>query len=98
MAEAPQRYCGNCGHELSLEDQLCPNCGRPVHRTARVPTPEADIPVPPLETPGDTAQEADYREHQQKSLSTEENKAVSNRVADAFSKGELDVLDELMAP
>src|SRR5215204_6393922 len=47
MAEAPQRYCGNCGHELSLEDQFCSNCGRPVHQTSRVPTPEAEVPVPP---------------------------------------------------
>ncbi len=48
MAEAPERYCGNCGHELSPEGRFCPNCGRPVHRTAHVPTPEADAPVPPL--------------------------------------------------
>jgi hypothetical protein len=47
MAEEPQRYCGNCGHELSPEDQFCQNCGTPVHRAARVPTPEADLPVPP---------------------------------------------------
>jgi hypothetical protein len=46
MAEVPQRYCGNCGHELSPENRFCPNCGRPVNRTARVPTPEADAPVP----------------------------------------------------
>jgi predicted ester cyclase len=31
-------------------------------------------------------------------MSTEENKAVSNRVADAFSRGDLDAIDELMAP
>ena len=98
MAEAPERFCGNCGHKLSLEDQLCPNCGRPVHQTARVPTPEADIPVPPLEMLGGPAKEADYREHQHTSLSTEESKAVSNRVAEAISKGDLDALDELMAP
>jgi hypothetical protein len=48
MAEAPERYCGNCGHELSPEDRFCPSCGRPVHRTAHVPTPEADAPVSPL--------------------------------------------------
>src|SRR5829696_6362611 len=47
MAEAPDRYCGNCGHELSPEDQFCRNCGQPVHQAARVPTPEADVPVPP---------------------------------------------------
>jgi hypothetical protein len=54
MAEALERYCGNCGHELSPEDQFCPNCGKPVHRTARVPTPEADVPVPPPPQPGGT--------------------------------------------
>jgi hypothetical protein len=48
MAEVPERYCGNCGQELSPEDRFCPTCGRPVHRTAHVPTPEADAPVPPL--------------------------------------------------
>ena len=47
LAETPQRYCKNCGHELSPEDQFCPNCARPVHETATVPTPEADVPVPP---------------------------------------------------
>lgn len=43
----PGRYCGNCGQELSPEGRFCPTCGRPVHRTAHVPTPEADAPVPP---------------------------------------------------
>jgi hypothetical protein len=47
MAETPDRYCGNCGRQLSPEDQFCRNCGRPVHQAARVPTPEADVPVPP---------------------------------------------------
>ena len=98
MSEAPDRYCSNCGHELSPEDQLCPNCRRPVHQTARVPTPEADIPVPTLETSSAPAEEADYGEHQQRSLSTEEIKTVSNRVAEAISRGELEALDELMAP
>ena len=51
MAEAPSRYCGNCGNELRPEDQFCPNCGKPVHETAKVPTPEADVPVPPLPSP-----------------------------------------------
>jgi predicted ester cyclase len=98
MVEQPERYCTNCGHKLKLEDQFCSNCGRPVHQTARVPTPEADIPVPPLETLGDPAKEADYREHQKRSLSTAENKAVSNEVAEAISRGDLDALDELMIP
>jgi hypothetical protein len=48
MVEQPERYCTNCGHELNPEDQFCSNCGMPVHRTARVPTSNADRPVPPL--------------------------------------------------
>jgi Glucodextranase, domain B/zinc-ribbon domain len=47
VAETPTRYCGNCGNELDPEDRFCQNCGRPVHQTASVPTPEADVPVPP---------------------------------------------------
>ena len=31
-------------------------------------------------------------------MSTEQNKAISNRVAEAIGKGDLDALDELMAP
>jgi hypothetical protein len=42
-----QRYCTNCGAELGGENRFCPNCGRPVHQSASVPTPKADIPVPP---------------------------------------------------
>jgi zinc-ribbon domain len=51
MVEQPERYCTNCGQELKPEDQFCTNCGMPVHRAARVPTPEADRPVPPLPPP-----------------------------------------------
>jgi hypothetical protein len=51
MVEQPERYCTNCGHELKPEDQFCSNCGMPVHRAARVPTPKADRPVPPLRPP-----------------------------------------------
>src|ERR687894_501166 len=51
MVEQLERYCSNCGHELRPEDQFCTNCGIPVHRAARVPTPEADRPVPPLPPP-----------------------------------------------
>jgi hypothetical protein len=51
MVEQPQRYCTNCGQELKPEDQFCTNCGMPVHRAARVPTPEADRPVSPLPPP-----------------------------------------------
>lgn len=47
MAEA-NRYCGNCGHGLAQDDNFCPGCGNPVHRTAQVPTPEANVPVTPL--------------------------------------------------
>jgi hypothetical protein len=42
-----QRYCGNCGSELREGDRYCGKCGSPVHATARVPTPEADVPTPP---------------------------------------------------
>lgn len=41
------RFCGNCGHELSPDDRFCPNCGRPVHQVTQVPTPEVAVPVPP---------------------------------------------------
>ena len=41
------RYCRNCGHELGMEDRFCPNCGQPAHETAHVPTPEADVGIPP---------------------------------------------------
>jgi hypothetical protein len=41
------RYCRSCGQELRPEDRFCPNCGRPVHAPAHVPTPEADVTVPP---------------------------------------------------
>jgi hypothetical protein len=51
MVDQPERYCSNCGHELKPEDQFCSNCGMPVHRAARVPTPEADRLVPPLPPP-----------------------------------------------
>lgn len=41
------RYCGNCGNELSEGAQFCSSCGRPVHETAQVSTPEANVNVPP---------------------------------------------------
>ncbi len=79
MAEAPERYCRDCGHESSLEDQLCPNCGRPGHLTARVPTPEADVRVPPLATIGDPSEKADYGEPEKRSLSTVANNLGMSR-------------------
>ena len=51
MVEQTERYCSNCGHELRPEAQFCSNCGVPVNRGARVPTPHADRPVPPLPPP-----------------------------------------------
>ncbi len=53
-----QRYCTNCGAELREEDQFCPSCGRPVHETAAVSTPEADVPVPPPPSQGNEATDA----------------------------------------
>ena len=41
------RFCDNCGQELSEDARFCSSCGRPIHETAHVPTPEADVPVPP---------------------------------------------------
>ena len=43
---AKDRYRRNCGQELRPEERFCANCGRPVHATAHVPVPEADVPVP----------------------------------------------------
>ena len=54
MAETPGRYCSKCGQELGDAGQFCPNCGSPIHRTAHMPTPEADVPVPPLPQAGNT--------------------------------------------
>ena len=42
-----ERYCRNCGHGLREDDRFCPSCGRPAYETAHLPTPEADVPVPP---------------------------------------------------
>src|SRR5215212_1766448 len=61
MVEQPERYCSNCGHELKPEDQFCSNCGMPVHRAARVPTPMADRPVPPLPPPTREAGRRSFR-------------------------------------
>ncbi len=41
------RYCRNCGQELQPVQQFCGSCGRPVHATDHLPTPEADVSVPP---------------------------------------------------
>ncbi len=41
------RYCRSCGHELRPEERFCTGCGRGVYETAHVPTPEADVPLPP---------------------------------------------------
>lgn len=40
------RYCSNCENELGMEAQFCSGCGRPAHETARITTPEADVPRP----------------------------------------------------
>jgi zinc-ribbon domain len=41
------RYCSHCGYALPDDSRFCPNCGKPTQTTAHVPTPEADVPVPP---------------------------------------------------
>jgi hypothetical protein len=41
------RYCRNCGYELAEDEHYCANCGTPIQEAAHVPTPEADVPVPP---------------------------------------------------
>ena len=46
------RHCSHCGHELAEDDQFCPNCEKPVHEVAHVPTPDADVPVPPQQSGG----------------------------------------------
>jgi zinc-ribbon domain len=69
MNETPARYCSNCGHELSPDDQFCPNCGRAVHETATVPTPEADVPVPPPPQAGAAAPAPQQAEGTQRSRS-----------------------------
>ena len=46
--DVADRYCSNCGQELGEDARFCPSCGRPVHEVAHVPTPEADVAVPPL--------------------------------------------------
>jgi predicted amidophosphoribosyltransferase len=43
-----QSYCTHCGAELGDEARLCPSCGRAVHETAAVSTPETDVSVPPV--------------------------------------------------
>jgi hypothetical protein len=48
-----QRYCTNCGAELREDDSFCSKCGRPVHETAAVSTPEADVSVPPAPQAGE---------------------------------------------
>ena len=65
------RYCRNCGHELAENDRFCPSCGTPIQEAAHVPTPEADVPVPPppqagsagTAAPGQPAQAGFGRRH-----------------------------------
>lgn len=57
--DGADRYCRNCGHAMRDEDVFCPGCGRPIHETARVPTPEADAAVPP--PPAGTMEAASVR-------------------------------------
>ena len=45
-----ERYCAYCGHRLEPDARFCSNCGRPVHRGAREPTPEEDVPTSDVPT------------------------------------------------
>ena len=47
----PDRFCKDCGQELKPEDRFCAGCGRSIYEVAHVPTPEADVPVPPVQAP-----------------------------------------------
>jgi hypothetical protein len=60
------RYCRNCGHQLAEGDRFCPNCGTPVHQAVHVPTPEADILVPPQQA-GQVAMASGRTEKERKS-------------------------------
>jgi hypothetical protein len=46
VAAMADRYCRNCGRELTEDSRFCPNCGIPIQEAAHVPTPETDVPVP----------------------------------------------------
>jgi hypothetical protein len=41
------RYCSHCGYGLREDSRFCTNCGKPTQEAAYVPTPEADVPIPP---------------------------------------------------
>ena len=80
------RYCGNCGRELREDDRFCPNCGRPVHEVAQVPTPEADVPVPP--PPGQQdAQPAEFAP--QDSSEVPPRRSTANKLLVGCDKGRL---------
>src|SRR5215208_6381264 len=66
------RYCRNCGQELTEDSRFCHSCGTPVHEAAHVPTPEADVLIPPpprqpwdttsaTPQPAQTAYSSDFR-------------------------------------
>ena len=40
------RYCGNCGHQVSSENRFCPNCGSPLGEISQGPTPPDTPPDP----------------------------------------------------
>jgi hypothetical protein len=70
------RYCRNCGQELQPEDQFCAGCGRPVQANARVPTPEADVPIPP---PPQQAEDRPVPSQAPQAQSSEEEVRSTNR-------------------
>jgi hypothetical protein len=65
------RYCSNCGHQLTTDASFCANCGRPVHETAQVPTPEADVNVPP--PPGQGTQTGTWQTEAQQTGASQES-------------------------
>ncbi len=54
------RYCSTCGQELRAGGGFCPGCGRPSHATAQVPTPEANVPIPPVQAPTQPRQDLQH--------------------------------------
>jgi uncharacterized membrane protein YvbJ len=46
-----QRYCSNCGKELSPDGRFCPSCGQAANSTAQPPTLEPATPTSSSQRP-----------------------------------------------